>query len=106
MEGKNYGADKHNELFKVDDTSFRRWRRGSGKETVMVLAWPRISRDLLVLSNDTLLDNVCKFCVNISRGQRTKAGLTKLVQRNPRYTYAVLWWHGQPGINRSFSQPK
>jgi len=39
----------------------------------------KISTRLRVLSNDTLLDSVRRFCASVSRGQRTKAGLTKLI---------------------------
>ena len=39
----------------------------------------KISTRLRVLSNDTLLDSVHRFCVSVSRGQRTKAGLIKLI---------------------------
>jgi len=47
--------------------------------TLFVSNHDKISARLRVLSNDTLLDSVHQFRRSISRGQRTKAGLTKLV---------------------------
>ena len=39
----------------------------------------KIATRLQVLSKETLLDAVRRFCTSISRGQQTKAGLTKLI---------------------------
>ena len=43
-----------------------------------------IATRLQMLSNDTLLDSVFRFCANVSRAQRTKAGLTKLIMEDFR----------------------
>jgi len=41
-----------------------------------------IATRLQVLSNDTLLDNILRSCASVSRAQRTKAGLTRLIMED------------------------
>jgi hypothetical protein len=65
----------------------------------------RISTRLRVLPNDTLHDSVRGFCTSVSRGQRTKAGLTKLIMDDFRRKTSELVQLSTDDLHRLVSPP-